>query len=66
MFAQLLEYKSSKIRGLIGRFANRIAGGNFILDGVDYQLAVNNGPNHLHGGLEGYEKVCRVSSLKPE
>ena len=60
MFAQLLEYKSSKIRGLIGRFANRIAGGNFILDGVDYQLAVNNGPNHLHGGLEGYEKVNRV------
>ena len=38
----------------VGRFANRIAKGQFRLNGQTYKLAVNNGPNHLHGGLQGF------------
>src|SRR4051794_9093193 len=41
---------------LVGRYANRIAGGRFDLDGRTYQLPVNNGPNSLHGGTEGFDK----------
>ena len=41
---------------LVGRCANRIAGGKFMLDGVEYALAKNDGNNHLHGGMIGFDK----------
>ncbi len=48
---------------ICGRVANRIAGGHFELDGISHELAVNNGPNHLHGGLSGFsDKLWTVEA----
>lgn len=48
---------------LIGRYGNRIGDAKFSLDGKQYTLAANNGKNHLHGGLKGFDKVVWDASV---
>lgn len=49
---------------VVGRYANRIAGGRFVLDGVEHRVDVNNGPNSLHGGAGGFhQRVWAVEAL---
>lgn len=57
-FNKLIDYEEEHpyLGATVGRYANRIAKGQFKIGTKKYSLAVNNGPNHLHGGIEGFNK----------
>jgi len=55
--SEYINGNSPYMGAICGRCANRIAKGKFSLNGKEYSLAINNGPNHLHGGITGFSKV---------
>ncbi|XP_072247650.1 galactose mutarotase [Leuresthes tenuis] len=58
-------YVSDKryLGAVVGRVANRIAQGRFVLEGKEYQLDINNGPNAIHGGLRGFNKAVWLATM---
>jgi len=56
-------YQTFYLGSIIGRCGNRIANGKFTLNNTEYQVPVNNGENHLHGGLKGFDKQLFKSRI---
>lgn len=60
------EKDNASLGAIVGRVANRIKDGRFTLNGIHYQLAVNNGTNHLHGGIIGYASKLWDARIKDD
>lgn len=60
------EQDNASLGAVVGRVANRIKDGHFSLNGKEYQLAINNGSNHLHGGIVGYGSKCWDAAVKDD
>lgn len=65
-FADAYKANSPYFGCLVGRYAARIKDGTFSVDGTDYKVATNDGPNHLHGGIKGYDKCVWCGSIEGE
>jgi aldose 1-epimerase len=68
-YGDLAGYLAGKsyLNAAIGRYANRLAGGRFSIDGHAYQVSVNEGANTLHGGKQGFDKrIWRIVSVTPD
>ncbi|HLI02967.1 MAG TPA: aldose epimerase family protein, partial [Terracidiphilus sp.] len=60
-----LKTPNAYLGSLVGRYANRIARGHFAIDGRDYQIPINNGPNALHGGPVGFDRYLWKAEEAP-